>query len=390
MPVYQDKKTKLWYFRCYVNNTNGKRKQYQRCGFKTKRDAQATERDFISKEISEDTNIIKQEPILNNTDNNEVLNNIQELEEDSNSIIYFSELWDNYNSYIKLKLKKQSYRKIASKFKNHIIPYFSKYRIDKINSRIYTDWQIKIEQNGYSYKYLSSLHGAMVTILNYGIKFYDLEYNIASKVGNFSKKNIKPSRVDFWTYEEFKKFIDCVEEIDYNTFYKTLFFTGMRQGEALALTWKDIQDGYIDIYKTIAKEKEDEKHIINTPKTKSSIRKIRIDNNLINDLNNLKEHYKRIIDFSDDWFVFGGIEPLSPTTIGRKKDNYCVKAGVKKIRIHDFRHSHASLLLSKNVPITVISERLGHSDINMTLNTYSHMIPKDEDKAIYALETLAS
>ena len=189
---------------------------------------------------------------------------------------------------------------------------------------------------------------------------------------------------------EFKKIIDCVEEIDYNTCYKTLFFTGMRQGEALVLTWKDIQDGYIDIYKTIAKEKEDEKHIINTPKTKSSIRKIRIDNNLINDLNNLKEHYKKIIDFSEEWFVFGGIEPLSPTTIGRKKDNYCVKAGVKKIRIHDFRHSHASLLLSKNVPITVISERLGHSDINMTLNTYSHMIPKDEDKAIYALETLES
>ena len=81
---------------------------------------------------------------------------------------------------------------------------------------------------------------------------------------------------------------------------------------------------------------------------------------------------------------------MSPTTIGRKKDNYCVKAVVKKIRIHDFRHSHASLLLSKNVPITVISERLGHSDINMTLNTYSHMIPKDEDKAIYALETLES
>ena len=76
--------------------------------------------------------------------------------------------------------------------------------------------------------------------------------------------------------------------------------------------------------------------------------------------------------------------------IGRKKDNYCVKAGLKKIRIHDFRHSHASLLLSKNVPITVISERLGHSDINMTLNTYFHMIPEGEDKAIYALETLAS
>ena len=94
------------------------------------------------------------------------------------------------------------------------------------------------------------------------------------------------------------------------------------------------------------------------------------------------------IDFNDDWFIFGGLNPLSPSTIGRKKDKYCKLAEVKKIRIHDFRHSHASLLLSMNVPITVISERLGHSDINMTLNTYSHMIPKDEDKAVDILNQI--
>lgn len=67
---------------------------------------------------------------------------------------------------------------------------------------------------------------------------------------------------------------------------------------------------------------------------------------------------------------------------------YCKLANVKKIRIHDFRHSHASLLLSKGVPITVISQRLGHSDINMTLNTYSHMMPNDEDKAVNMINGL--
>ena len=91
---------------------------------------------------------------------------------------------------------------------------------------------------------------------------------------------------------------------------------------------------------------------------------------------------------SGNWFIFGGLNPLAPSTIGRKKNKYCDIANVKKIRIHDFRHSHASLLLSMNVPITVISERLGHSDINMTLNTYSHMIPKDEDKAVNILNQM--
>ena len=132
----------------------------------------------------------------------------------------------------------------------------------------------------------------------------------------------------------------------------------------------------------------DNKHIINTPKTNKSIRQVKLDDELISKLNELKEFYKGFVDFNDDWFIFGWLNPLSPSTIGRKKDKYCKLAEVKKIRIHDFRHSHASLLLSMNVPITVISERLGHSDINMTLNTYSHMIPKDEDKAVNILNQI--
>ena len=72
-------------------------------------------------------------------------------------------------------------------------------------------------------------------------------------------------------------------------------------------------------------------------------------------MDELKQFYKKYVGFEDNWFIFGGLEPLSPSTIGRRKNEYCDKADVKKIRIHDFRHSHASLLLSKNVPITVIS-----------------------------------
>lgn len=105
-------------------------------------------------------------------------------------------------------------------------------------------------------------------------------------------------------------------------------------------------------------------------------------------LQELKKLYQSCVGFEDNWYLFGGIHPLAPTTIGRKKDKYCALANVKKIRIHDFRHSHASLLLSKNVPIIFISKRLGHSDINMTLGTDSHMIPNDEDKAIDILNHL--
>ncbi len=144
----------------------------------------------------------------------------------------------------------------------------------------------------------------------------------------------------------------------------------------------------MNINKTISKETIDNERIINSPKTADSIRKVKLDNELVNNLEILKNYYKNYIGFQEEWFIFGGLHPLSPSTIGRKKDKYCEIANVKKIRIHDFRHSHASLLLSKNVPITVISKRLGHSDIDLTLNVYSHMIPKDEDKVVDILNEL--
>lgn len=246
----------------------------------------------------------------------------------------------------------------------------------------------EIETKGFKHKYNSSLHGAMVTILNYAMKFYGLKQNIASMTGNFTRKTDLKKNVDFWTYEEYQKFISIVDDQVYHTFFETLYYTGLRQGEALALTWNELKKDYLDIHKTISKEKKNGEYIINTPKTPKSIRNVKIDEDLIKQLQALKKFYQTCVGFEEDWYIFGGIHPLATTTIGRRKDKYCILSEVKKTRIHDFRHSHASLLISKNVPITVISSRLGHSDINMTLNTYSHMIPKDEDKAIDILNQL--
>ncbi len=360
MPVYQNKKTKLWKYRTYAYDVYGNRKQFEKGGFKTKKEALIAERE------------------------------IQSLDKVEQCTISFLELWKNYEQHIKLKLKSQSYRKVVSKFKNHILPYFKDYKVKNITANTYTKWQMIIQEKGFKHKYNSSLHGSMVTILNYAIKFYGLKENIASKVGNFSKGQELPKKVDFWTFEEYKQFIEIIDDNVYKVFFETLYYTGLRQGECLALTWKDFEDDKLNIYKTISKEKIDNNYVINTPKTTRSIREVKLDNELIKDLNSLKEYYSQSVDFNDSWFIFGGINPLAPTTIGRKKYKYCEKANVKKIRIHDFRHSHASLLLSLGVPITVISQRLGHSDINMTLNTYSHLIPKDEDKAIDILNKIKS
>lgn len=295
----------------------------------------------------------------------------------------FNDLWLEYIKYKKLQLKAQSFRSVESRFKKHILPFFKDFNFNEITNSVYIKWQEEIEKKGFKHKYNSSLHGAMVNILNYAIRFYVLKDNIATLTGNFKRKNELKKNVNFWTIEEFQKFINCVDDFVYKTFFETLYYTGLRQGEALALNWNDFKNEYLDIEKIISKEMVDNKHI-NTPKANKSIKQVQLDDELISKLNELKKFYQGFVDFNDD----GGLNPLSLSTIGRKKDKYCEIAEVKKIRIHDFRHSHASLLLSMNVPITVISERLGHSDINMTLNTYSHMIPKDEDKVVNILNQI--
>jgi len=299
-------------------------------------------------------------------------------------------MWQSHFSYIKHKkqdLKPKSFVTNENIFNNHILPYFKDYKLRKIDNKVYIDWKETILKKGFSYKYNSSIHVCMVSILNYAMNFYGLEKNIASKVGNFPKNNYMP-KVDFWTYEEFSKFIKKVKEIDYKSLYITLYFTGARLGECLALTWNDIKNNYIDINKAISRGGKNETYIIQTPKTISSIRKVQLDDYTINMLDKLKKYYQSFVGFSEDWFVFGGIRPLARTTITTKKNDYCKISNVKKIRIHDFRHSHASLLISKGVPLTVISERLGHKDLTTTLNKYSHLIPEDEDKAINSINKL--
>lgn len=359
MPIYKDIKRNTWYFRDYVQLKNGERKQKTRSGFKTKSEAKKAETEFLL--------------------NYNIVENIN---------IKFTDLYIEYIKHKKQKLKYQSFRALKNRIDTHILPFFKDYYINNIMGKDYIEWKDYILEKNFSYNYNSSLHLAMVNILNYAMNFYGLNSNVACKIGNFPNINTIP-KINFWTLEEFNNFIDYVDDIVYYSFFTILFYTGMRLGECLALNWNDINENYIDINKTLIRnDHNNNEYSFNSPKTKKSIRTIQIDNNTYLILKNLKTYYKKIINFDDNWFVFGGIKPLSTTTIQRKKKYYCEISKTKEIRIHDFRHSHASFLVSNNLPITLISKRLGHSNISMTLNTYSHFIPDDEQKTVNLIDTI--
>ena len=190
----------------------------------------------------------------------------------------------------------------------------------------------------------------------------------------FSNPNELKKEMLFYTKEEFDTFIKQETDLKWICFFATLFYCGLRQGEALALQWTDIdfENNTIKISKSLANRLKGVNYLIILPKTKGSIRTIPMPLNLSN---SIKQHYnelKKYENFTNNWFVFGDIFPLPTSTIPARRDKLVELSGVKRIRIHDFRHSCASLLISKGANVTLVARFLGHSDISTTINTYSH------------------
>lgn len=224
--------------------------------------------------------------------------------------------------------------------------------------------------------------------LNYCMDFYELKDNVASKVGNFKNQDVEEIG-NIWSIQEFEKFIEVIDDPVYKVLFNFMFFTGCREGEVLALTFEDIEDQKVSINKTITRFFQNGERIITKPKTKKSIRMIHIDDILANEIKKLKEYYSNTYnDFNNKFYVFGGIKSIPPTTLSRKKNYYCDIANVKRIKIHEFRHSHACLLFENNIPIDEISSRLGHSTMSMTMDVYLRFIPRNEKRVLETLNSL--
>lgn len=292
----------------------------------------------------------------------------------------FLEAYNQYLVYIENRLKIQSKEDLKVKFENKIIPFFKDYNIYDIKELDFINWKNEIEKNNYSNNYKEHLFYCISGFLNYCVMYHNLEYNVAKKVGNFKMKNEKVKH-DFYTLKEFKKFIKYVDNNIYKQFFIFMFFTGTRPGEAMALKFSDLNNRIISINKTISEHSINGKRIIDTPKNMSSVREIFIDKKLNKELLKLKKIYEKEYDIKNhDYFIFGGLKPLAPTSINRHKKKACEKANLRQITIHQFRHSHASLLYSKKIDIQSIKERLGHSSINTTMSVYVHLDNKQKKK----------
>lgn len=324
--------------------------------------------------------------------------------------ILVKELYEEYVKYISSRLKAGSVRSASDVLRLFVLPDFGDREVESLTPQDIREWQERIIAKGFGYKYKAKIYCGFTAMLNYGIKFHDLRENVVSRVGNFKNTDRKKEML-FWTEEEFKQFYAAIDDGLYRVYFSFLYLTGCRKGESLALTWNDIDfvRKEVRINKSLNRKQKSQGmkeqpniplassdlgwHIsasrsyeITTPKNKSSYRNVLMPMNLVKMLWEHQKRCKEEYGYRSDWFVFGGEEPLSDQTIRRRLNEYADKAGVKRIRVHDIRHSHASLLINKGQNILIVSQRLGHSDVTQTLNTYSHLMPSVQKQIINALD----
>lgn len=340
-----------WTAKFYYTDWTGKRKQKKKEGFSTKKEAQAFELDF-----------------LNNC---------------SHSVdISFKNLVEAYVKDCKARLKPTTLETKENIINNRILPYFGEKRVCDISVHDVRQWQTELisSEEGFSETYLKTIHNQLSAIFNYACKYYKLAENPARLCGAMGKK--KRDVMTFWTLDEFKTFLPAVLNKPASAvIFPLLFYSGMREGELLALTLDDFDfvSNTVSITKTYAKIGNED--IIQPPKTPKSRRIITLP---VEVMEMVKDYAAHLYDYQAGDRLF----PLTKSYLYHEIQRGCKLSGVKKIRVHDIRHSHASLLIELNFSPLLISERLGHENIETTLGVYSHLYPNKQSEVAESLSNL--
>lgn len=293
----------------------------------------------------------------------------------SNSSMTFKKFLDDYfiPDY-QSQVRQRTFDMSRSKFKR--LTYFDNMKLSDILPPHVKQWQNAMFIEGLSNNYIRSVHQILQQVFDLAVRLGMLQTNVAKTVGNVKKDRPK---VDFWTVEEFQQFIatfdkNNIYDLLYFTTFWFFFMTGVRTSELQAIEWSkiDFSSGTVLIDCSMYYKNQNEWYITET-KSISGIRLLYLDDDT---LKYLRDWKKAQFQMGECRFVFSLADnPLVKSTLKRVLQVHSEFAGVKSIRIHDLRHSHASFMLSLGMNDLEMQNRLGHSDIKTTLGTYSHLRP---------------
>ncbi|WP_456272648.1 site-specific integrase [Bacillus sp. AK031] len=374
---------KTWTYRVYmgVDPLTKKRITESKGGFKTQREAKAAAR-LIETQKENGTY----------------------LKESEMSFEQFTRDW--LKTYGRSGVKVSSVRAREKEMK-HFISVWGPYPISKISKKMYQDRIIVLSEQ-YSQNYMDGIHACGRMIFRQAVELGLMKVNptenfrLPKKQQTVEELENADENIIFLEKEELAHFLKLAYseglEMD-QLIFTTLSYTGLRIGELLALKWTDFNEkqGTLRITKTLYNPSNNyEKYELLTPKTKGSVRTIRINDKLINMLkkhkikqNEIKLKYRSV--YKDNQFIFAREDghPQLRKVVDTRLKRLLKKAGIKRnITPHSFRHTHTSLLLEAGVGIKEIQQRLGHTDINTTMNIYAHMTANMEEKASQKFDKL--
>ncbi len=377
MPSYPIRKTKsgpVYDVRFRIIDESGFEVQKRLCGYPTKKTAQQAYLDFMK--------TYKPPSFALNKDTE----------------YSFDELYSLYKKKAETELAPSSFYDLNWIFDKFVLPYFHDKALPTVTKADYTVWQNELwsmkKDNGepYAQKYLNKIRSMFITFLSWVEETYDIP-NLYRQIKKPKRKEQK-KEMQIWELDEFIKFQNVIDDVLWKTFFMSLFYSGCRVGEILALSDDDVilNNGIYSfrISKNITRKSvnPNQSYVVSAPKTNSSNRIVSLPAIMTEQIQQYLE-YKQANNISGEFF-FGGDNPIPQTTYGRYFQKYTDAAGIKKIRIHDLRHSHVSMLIHLNVPITAISKRLGHSSIDMTLKKYAHCYSDSETVILNAIDNAIS
>lgn len=320
------------------------------------------------------------------------LNKIATTDEIDNNISFekvYNEWWEVKKTQIKITTQYSLKKKIDK----HILEWFKPYKLHSMKWNVLSEWRTDLFNQNITDEYKNSIIGYLKEILSFAIDNYDYDKKVANKMQkqriNKRKDKINDAEINFWTLREFNHFIKFVDDRLDNLMYTFLYYTGLRLGECVALTWNDVdlERKKLKINKTFTNKVEGQIFAILDPKTSNSFRIIDLDDALIRRLKEHKSNEEKIYGFNNEMYLFGNVKYVAPTTFARHLDNWINVANIKKISPHGFRHSHASLLIHLGCDRRDVADRLGDT-VDVIERTYAHLFPEKRSITINKLNNL--
>lgn len=346
MKAEKDPKTGKWLIQFRYTDWKGERRKSTKRGFGTKREAEEWLRNFLTQQAQD----------------------IDMLFEDFVPI-YLEDMGHRLREHTMYQKRHMIIEKI--------LPVFGKKKLSAITPVDVRNWQNDLMKRGFAPTYLRSINNQLVAIFNYAVKYYDLPKNPCHKAGSMGRKHT--DEMLFWTKPEYLRFAESIMDKPMGYYaFEVLYWCGIREGELLALTPADIDLDKATLSISKSYQRIGQRDIITPPKTPKSVRIIKLPPFLRDELS---DYMKSIYGLKDDDRLF----PVTKYFLSHEMTRGCKASGVKKIRIHDLRHSHVSLLIEMHFPPTAIADRLGHETIDITLH-YAHMFPSRQDEMAEKLD----